>query len=838
MAVTITVTNSGRVALVNPDNTGTRAVKIASAGLSATAVVPSPSAVSLPGEFKRISTLSGDVVADDTIHLIVRDEGTDVFTVRSVGLYLDDGTLFAIYGQADPILEKSSQAMMLLAIDARFADIDANLITFGDANFLNPPATTETKGVIELATVAEAQAGIDALRGLTPAAARAAILGWLLGQDGAGSGLDADMLDGQHAAAFGQLAATNLWTGGNTFGAAAFGGAVTVTAATLGVAVSRTNVNAGYSELATFRQQHATGQSILGLSQLAANVCGIEARDPDNVKGSLRLQPYGGTVLIGTNTAWHAGNDGAGSGLDADFLDGQDGSYYTNITARLGYTPINKGGDSVGGEVSFTLADSAAIASRVNTSLTPLQVRGNGTGAAVMTFHRPNSYATFFGLDTDNKFKFGGWSAGAAAFEFWHTGNDGAGSGLDADTVDGLQAGSFARVDVASVAFGGGVTAPYLRSTGTMSVDSTLVVGGIIQANHQNGLLIKPGGLNAATVIHRNDGSNYYLLLSNAGAAITDTWNSLRPFTINLATGGFSSSNGQNFSGGTVVSGSLTLNGAGVWTSANDGAGSGLDADTLDGLQASQFLRNSVSDWSKSEEGASRFYFQSNGSTYARVIGTFIWQNNSNANIATIDESGNYWGNGEVNALRFRSRANGDGVGIAIGDDAWIGDVNWANGVAIRGQTDGRAGYVTFGTSGLGLGCNAADATLRWGGLPVWHSGNDGAGSGMDADTLDGYHASAFVPSGDLSATGWCRLPNGLLLQWGRQGFTADSYGQINFPIAFSSACFYVGSGVATEVGNGSAQANGPLPYAVTTTYASMYNAAPAASAWWIALGV
>jgi hypothetical protein len=37
-----------------------------------------------------------------------------------------------------------------------------------------------------------------------------------------------------------------------------------------------------------------------------------------------------GEVKISGNTAWHAGNDGSGSGLDADKLDGQQGSYYQN----------------------------------------------------------------------------------------------------------------------------------------------------------------------------------------------------------------------------------------------------------------------------------------------------------------------------------------------------------------------------------------------------------------------------------------------------------------------------------------------------------------------------
>ena len=36
------------------------------------------------------------------------------------------------------------------------------------------------------------------------------------------------------------------------------------------------------------------------------------------------------TITYNENTVWHAGNDGASSGLDADLLDGQHGSYYLN----------------------------------------------------------------------------------------------------------------------------------------------------------------------------------------------------------------------------------------------------------------------------------------------------------------------------------------------------------------------------------------------------------------------------------------------------------------------------------------------------------------------------
>lgn len=63
-----------------------------------------------------------------------------------------------------------------------------------------------------------------------------------------------------------------------------------------------------------------------------------------------------------------------------------------------------------------------AIASLPN-GITGWEAQGNGTGPAVMTFHRPSAYAGFFGLDTDNKWKVGGWSMGANSYEILHQGN-------------------------------------------------------------------------------------------------------------------------------------------------------------------------------------------------------------------------------------------------------------------------------------------------------------------------------------------------------------------------------------------------------------------------------
>ena len=50
---------------------------------------------------------------------------------------------------------------------------------------------------------------------------------------------------------------------------------------------------------------------------------------------NLRIYPDG--VRFGSRIIWHQGNDGAGSGLDADLLDGKDGSYYATAASLDNY---------------------------------------------------------------------------------------------------------------------------------------------------------------------------------------------------------------------------------------------------------------------------------------------------------------------------------------------------------------------------------------------------------------------------------------------------------------------------------------------------------------------
>lgn len=225
MALILSVTPAGRAALRNAKGDGTNAVRIDKVGVSAT---PFTSGQPLPNEIKRLSTIAGGATAADTIHVTISDNGSDVYSVFGFGFYLVDGTLFASYGQPTVILQKSAQAMMQLATDVQFADVSASSITFGDTNFNNPAATTDTPGVVELATDPETALGNDRQRAITPGALRAlldsrfgagapsdvikslltaatVVVLWqelglksAAGYDtGAGKGLDADKLDGQ-----------------------------------------------------------------------------------------------------------------------------------------------------------------------------------------------------------------------------------------------------------------------------------------------------------------------------------------------------------------------------------------------------------------------------------------------------------------------------------------------------------------------------------------------------------------------------------------------------------------------------------------------------------------
>jgi hypothetical protein len=85
-------------------------------------------------------------------------------------------------------------------------------------------------------------------------------------------------------------------------------------------------------------------------------------------------------MLFNSSPVWNAGNDGAGSGMDADLLDGQQGNYYTDIPSRLGYSPDQSGGDTLTETIRYRNTDASPLASRSRSITTALQVCHHGRG--------------------------------------------------------------------------------------------------------------------------------------------------------------------------------------------------------------------------------------------------------------------------------------------------------------------------------------------------------------------------------------------------------------------------------------------------------------------------
>lgn len=204
-AIYLSLTDAGLAAVQAAS--GSDPVTIAELGLTATAFTVAPTLTALPGEFKRIGAIAGIAAAANITHMTAYDTSGDVWNATGLGLWLADGTLFAVHSSASTIINKAAPAFALIGFDIAFNADLAGSIAFGDPIFSNPPATEDMRGLIELATQGEANTGTDVLRAITPATAKAAVLGWLLAQDGSGSGLDADMLDGQNGSWYADIVA-------------------------------------------------------------------------------------------------------------------------------------------------------------------------------------------------------------------------------------------------------------------------------------------------------------------------------------------------------------------------------------------------------------------------------------------------------------------------------------------------------------------------------------------------------------------------------------------------------------------------------------------------------
>jgi hypothetical protein len=137
-----------------------------------------------------------------------------------------------------------------------------------------------------------------------------------------------------------------------------------------------------------------------------------------------------------------------------------------------------------------------------------------------------------------------------------------------------------------------------------------------------------------------------------------------------------------------------------------DGGGSGLDADTVDGIQSSSFVRSDADD---------------------TLNGQYTISDSADEKLKLSGSSNPY--------IRFQESTT---------NKAYIG---WSSSGYIRlvNQETSEELRIQSGSNGLKFGVNGTFYN-------VWHQLNDGSGSGLDADTVDGIQGSAFLRS-DTSDT-------------------------------------------------------------------------------------
>jgi len=207
----------------------------------------------------------------------------------------------------------------------------------------------------------------------------------------------------------------------------------------------------------------------------------------------------------------------------------------------------------------------------------------------------------------------------------------------------------------------------------------------------------------------------------------------LNPGTSNNSRGGAS---GPDFAKGKVYIGRATTKYQ-VWHEGNDGSGSGLDSDKLDGQEGS-YYRNAgnLNDGTIPD---------------ARISGNFLKSNASDTMTGNLSLHGNLLLTG--NATTTNQARTIDFTGFDkestsdFTDRAYIQHTTNTGGLAgsvlvISSRNDTNDG-INFDTNG--------NTNVKHNGNTVWNAGNDGSGSGLDADLLDGQHGSHYLNYNNLS---------------------------------------------------------------------------------------
>ena len=264
-----------------------------------------------------------------------------------------------------------------------------------------------------------------------------------------------------------------------------------------------------------------------------------------------------GDLTIKGNKVWHAGNDGTGSGLDADLLDGRSGSFYQNAdNLNAGIVPTAR----LSGTYNISISGNAATATNANYAssagnadtvdgkhASDFALSGHTHGYVLKAGDTMTGTLTLPNLEVQ--------SGGTIRFKSLKSEEE---SEKELATIFADQSGNLNlqanKVTVPSKMDVGGLKITDIYAQDVFGWKSSIDLSGSnvgIRVPDQNILL----GFN-----------------DKGGITVVDTTNGAPLFELDRK-------------------GQLYVNRNKVWHAGNDGSGSGLDADLLDGFNSSAFVR-------------------------------------------------------------------------------------------------------------------------------------------------------------------------------------------------------------------------------------------------------
>ena len=518
---------------------------------------------------------------------------------------------------------------------------------------------------------------------------------------------------------------------------------------------------------------------------------------------------------------WHAGNDGSGSGLDADLLDGLNAT-----TANTGSTIVSRdaSGNFSAGTITAALSGNSTTATTLQTTRTIWGQNFNGSANVTGALSGATTIAASSDISLGGELNF--TTAGPKYIDFFTDNDAGALSTAFLRLVNNAQTTFHSAIEMTR---GGAVTlyhnnsARLATSSTGVSITGTLTVSSNTLVTNLNADLLD--GLNSATtntgstIVARDASGNFSAgtitatLSGNASSATTADQIDGITFRNSNSTSAISApdsldSNGigyvtnislygqtdgalyaQAFSSawqhqiyGDYRTGQIAIRGKNNgtwqawrtnWDSGNDGSGSGLDADNLDGftwdssgknVRATEFyadnwFRNYNSGEGLYNEATAMHWFSDanwrwrlySTSTAAAILFTtngdtargYVYADTTSS-IGFLNAAGE-WGlrylstDGLSPNLYFREEANESWSGDPGND---VGKIEYHSNRFYIASGANSTEIARFRQSGSDRVVIENSGNILINGNTNWHAGNDGSGSGLDADLLDGLNAT------------------------------------------------------------------------------------------------